>query len=111
MKTQAFRDLCLSLPGAKEKVTWGHPTFRVANKIFAAHGPDGLWAGIGTDLPEQAELLSKDPATYRVADYTGRFGWVDVRLASADPETVERMVRNAWRRRAPKRLRDAEPRR
>ena len=65
-------------------------------------------AGIGTDLAEQAELLAKDPATYRVADYTDRYGWVDVRLASADPAIVERMVRNAWRRRAPKRLRAEE---
>lgn len=87
MKTQAFRDLCLSLPGAREKITWGHPTFRIANKIFAAHGPDGVSAGIGTDLAEQAELLGLDPATYRVADFTGRYGWVDVRLASAEEST------------------------
>ena len=30
-----LRELALGLPGAEERETWGHPTFRVRDKIFA----------------------------------------------------------------------------
>ena len=36
MTIDQLRDLCLSFPGATEKITWGNDlTFRVKEKIFA----------------------------------------------------------------------------
>ena len=35
-----FRALVLSLPEATEKEAWGHPTFRVRNKMFATAATD-----------------------------------------------------------------------
>ena len=35
-----LRKLCLELPGTRETLTWGHPNFRVGDKIFASYGDD-----------------------------------------------------------------------
>ncbi|MGZ6300004.1 MAG: hypothetical protein ACXWMN_05890 [Candidatus Limnocylindria bacterium] len=35
MKFEHFRRLCLALPEAEERETWGEATFRVKDKIFA----------------------------------------------------------------------------
>jgi len=43
-----LRELALGLPGAQERETWGHPTFRVRDKIFASmyEGDDGVVATV-----------------------------------------------------------------
>jgi hypothetical protein len=99
-----FRSWALALPEAVEKETWGHPTFRVRDKMFGSMAEDGSTAGLKTSPAEQAELIAMDPDTYSVAHYTGRFGWVTIVLARADPDDVHPLVIEAWRRTAPKRL-------
>ena len=39
-----LRAICLALPEAAERETWGHATFRVRDKIFAMAG-DGQGGG------------------------------------------------------------------
>src|SRR5215216_905289 len=75
-----LRQAALSLPEAVERETWGHPTFRVRNKMFAA------------------------PETFGVPAYVGRHGWVSIQLATADPAEVRELLTEAWRQTAPKRL-------
>ena len=99
-----FRAWALALPEAVEKETWGHPTFRVRDKMFATMAEDGSTASMKATLVEQAELIATDPETYAKAHYTGRYGWVTVQLAGADAEDVHPLVIDAWRRTAPKRL-------
>ncbi|MEA2629235.1 MAG: hypothetical protein QOJ10_1695 [Chloroflexota bacterium] len=45
-----------------------------------------------------------DPDTFAVAAYTGKYGWVRVRLAGVPLQLAERLIENAWRRTAPRRL-------
>jgi hypothetical protein len=45
-----------------------------------------------------------DPDTFAVAAYTGKYGWVRVRLAGVPLELAERLIKNAWRRTAPRHL-------
>jgi predicted DNA-binding protein (MmcQ/YjbR family) len=73
---ERLRALCLSLPGTSEKASWGHPNFRVAEKIFASYGEyDGrLSVGFKTTKEHQAELV-RDPR-FIVAPYVGKHGWV-----------------------------------
>ena len=52
----------------------------------------------------QAALLATDPETYAPAAYTGRFGWVTVRLSSVYPADLHDLIVEAWRQTAPKRL-------
>jgi hypothetical protein len=99
-----FRGWALGLPEAAEQETWGHPTFRVRAKMFATLAEDGRTASVKATLEDQAELVATFPQTYSPAHYVGRYGWVSVVLADADPEDLGPLVVDAWRRTAPKRL-------
>lgn len=98
------RRLLMSLPEVEERETWGHPTFRVRDKIFATLAPDGSDGSVRTSKQEQAMLLASDPETFKVADYVGRHGWVTVDLSRVDPELLRGLIVDAWRRTAPKRV-------
>ena len=52
----------------------------------------------------QAELIDLDPATFAKSAYVGRFGWITVQLDRVDPALLTSLIREAWRRSAPKRL-------
>jgi hypothetical protein len=99
-----LRRAALSLPEAEERETWGHPTFRVRDKMFATLSDDGRSAGVKTTKEEQAALVAAAPETFGVPAYVGRHGWVSVELATADPAGVRELVTEAWRQTAPKRL-------
>ena len=99
-----LRKLCLALPEATEKIAWGEPTFRVRDKIFAMGGPDGMHVSIKASIDRQADLIALDAETFVPAAYVGRFGWVTVDLARVDEPLLEDLLRDAWRRTAPKKL-------
>ncbi len=104
MTPDQVREFALSLPEAVELETWGHPTFRVHDRIFASTSTDGRVAIIKASKADLAELMAADPDTYDPADYFGRFGWIRAQLASADPDEIRELVAEGWRRAAPKRL-------
>lgn len=95
----------MDLPEVEEKLTWETDvTFRVRDKIFVigADGSDGI--SLKASLDQQADLLDFDPETFARAPYVGRYGWVSVRLERVDRALLERLLRDAWRATAPKRL-------
>ena len=99
------RRIALALPEAEERVTWETDiTFRVRDRIFAigSEGADRVSIKAGPET--QAELVEMDPATFAPSAYTGRFGWVTADLARIDEALLESLLRDAWRRTAPKRL-------
>jgi hypothetical protein len=118
MKFAEIRALCMALPEAEERETWGEVTFRVRDKIFVMGSPDGEAVSVKASLDDhlrgphevedfvgiKAGLVEMDPEIFSVSAYTGRFGWVNVQLAAVDAELARRLVVNAWRRSAPKRL-------
>ena len=99
-----FRRLCLSLPEAEEVETWGEATFRVRSRIFAMGSDGGDYVSVKASLDDQAGLVEMDPKTFSPSAYTGRFGWVRVRLAGIGAELAARVVTNAWKRTAPRRV-------
>jgi hypothetical protein len=99
-----LRQAALSLPGAQERETWGHPTFRVRDKMFATLADDGSQATVKATRQEQAALVAAAPGTFGVPAYVGRHGWVSIQLATADPVEVRELLAEAWRQTAPKRL-------
>ncbi|HKB17777.1 MAG TPA: MmcQ/YjbR family DNA-binding protein [Candidatus Dormibacteraeota bacterium] len=114
MKYEQFRRICLTLPEAEEVETWGEATFRVRGRIFAMGAPEGRSVSVKATLDDQAGLVAMDPRTFSVSAYTGRFGWVTVRLAGLAPQLGERLLKNAWERTAPRvtpRPRRGDPRR
>jgi hypothetical protein len=96
--------MALALPQAVERETWGHPTFRVRDKLFASMSPEGDVGGVKATLSEQAALVGRDPATFSVPAYVGRHGWVSIRLAGIDADELRELTVEAWRSTAPKRL-------
>ena len=104
MTFNQLRRLCLALPAVEERETWGDTTFRVRNKIFLIGSPEGEAVSMKASLDDQSGLIEMDPDTFSIAAYTGRYGWVRVRLAGLSPQLAQRLITNAWRRTAPKRL-------
>jgi hypothetical protein len=99
------RRIAMALPEAEEVLTWETDvTFRVRHKIFAIGGEGADRVSIKASLEMQAELIDRDPETFASSAYVGRFGWVTVDLGRVDPELLASLLRDAWRRTAPKRL-------
>jgi hypothetical protein len=99
------RRIALALPEAEERLTWETDiTFRVRDKIFAIGGEGADRVSIKAGLETQAELIELDPATFAKSAYVGRFGWITVDLDRVDPGLLTSLLREAWRRSAPKRL-------
>jgi hypothetical protein len=103
---EQVRDWVLALPGGREVMveSWGHPTLRVGDRMFATGAADSPTITVKASTEDQAELIASAPETYSVAAYLGRYGWVRVELANADPDVLRQVVVDAWRRTAPKRL-------
>jgi hypothetical protein len=99
-----FRAIALSLPQAEERETWGHPTFRVRNKMFAAMASDGTSASLKATKEAQAALVGSEPEVFSIPAYVGHHGWVGVALAGVDPEELRELITEAWLMTAPKRL-------
>jgi predicted DNA-binding protein (MmcQ/YjbR family) len=102
-----LRAICLALPEAEERETWGAPTFRVRDRIFAMERHDDGRPSLWCKAPpgSQAVLVGADPERFFVPPYVGPKGWVGMRLdGGADWEEVVGLVRRSYRLVAPKRL-------
>ncbi|WP_246854469.1 MmcQ/YjbR family DNA-binding protein [Naasia sp. SYSU D00057] len=106
------RRICLTLPEARETISFGRPWFRVTT-AFAIYGG-------GTSGPEKRDLpasilflpeentrraLDQDPRLY-VPGYLGPKGWrgLDFRAAPVDWQEVAELVDESYRNTAPRRL-------
>ncbi|KJK56938.1 MmcQ/YjbR family DNA-binding protein [Saccharothrix sp. ST-888] len=100
-----FLTMGLALPHTTERLTWEtQVTLRVGEKIFAMGDPDAGSVCVKASKEDQVELLAADPATYAVAPYVGRHGWVLVSLATVASDELRDLMTEAWRSTAPKRL-------
>jgi hypothetical protein len=104
MTGDEVRRVALSFPEAVEKETWGHPTFRVRDKMFAAMDEAGTSMSVKAAREAQAALVGSEPETFFVPSYVGQHGWVGVRLERVDPEEMGELIEDAWRVTAPKRV-------
>lgn len=109
-RLQRIRRICLGLPEASEKETWGDPTWRVRDRIFAMQkgnfegGRPSLWLKAAEG--EQAALVGSGPDRFFVPPYVGHKGWVGVYLDGrrVDWEELGELVEESYRLIAPKRL-------
>jgi predicted DNA-binding protein (MmcQ/YjbR family) len=96
------RKICLSFPGAYEKVAWSAPTFRVGERQFAMWVDDhhGVgFAGVWLKAPPgaQAELVASDPDRFYVPPYVGKGGWVGVKTdAKTDWDLLAGLLAEAY---------------
>jgi hypothetical protein len=107
-----LRKLCLALPDAHEVEAWGEPTFRVRNKMFATfaspsthhgNGRPSVWCKAAPG--NQGLMVAAAPARFFVPPYVGPKGWIGVYLdGEVDWPELAELLRDSWRRTAPKRL-------
>jgi hypothetical protein len=110
VKAADFRRIALSLPEAIEGSHFGNPDFRVGGKIFATLSLEKEGYGVLLLAPdEQAGMVADAPETFSpVPGGWGRKGSTRVHLAKVKPDILEAVLRSAWRRRAPKKLLQAQ---
>jgi hypothetical protein len=106
LTAEDVRAIALSLPETTEKTTWGMPTFRVRNKIFATVAEDDATIGMKCPMEERAELIEAEPEKFFIKDgHDDNFAFIRVRLAAVeDKDELRAMLTDAWRLTAPKRL-------
>jgi predicted DNA-binding protein (MmcQ/YjbR family) len=103
----AVRDVCLRFPEAAEHTTWGHPTFRVRNKIFATFGvseeePPRHTMAMKAAPGEQQMLLAVG-APFFTPKYVGSKGWIGIVVdGDTDWEEIGELVEESYRVVAPK---------
>lgn len=96
------------LPGVEESTSYRTPALKVAGKTFArlrTEAEGGLVLMCGLDEKE-ALLASGDPAFYTTAHYDG-YGAILVDLDAVDLDHLRELVEEAWRVKAPTRLRES----
>ncbi|UJW36474.1 MmcQ/YjbR family DNA-binding protein [Saccharothrix sp. AJ9571] len=94
------------LPEVEESTSYRTPALKVAGKSFArlrTEAEGGLVLMCGLDEKE-ALLASGDPAFYTTPHYDG-YGAILVDLAKVDGEQLAELIEEAWRTKAPARLR------
>jgi hypothetical protein len=101
-----LKDWVLALPGTSEVYVerWAEHTLRCRDKVIVIGDPTSTFASVKASVEDQAELLASAPGTYEKAAYVGRYGWVRVNLKKAGVKELRRVVEDAWRRTAPKRV-------
>lgn len=96
-----LRRICLSIPGAIEKLSHGEPTFFTPKRVFAMfannHHDDGhvaAWLPAGPGV--QRALIDEAPDIYYRPPYVGSSGWIGVELGRVDDQQLGALVREGF---------------
>ena len=103
----AIRDIAMGFPEATEKETWGHPTFRVRDRIFCSYGEgeDGRAQVTMKAAPGEQESLLAEGEPFFLPKYVGVKGWIGVHVgADTDWNEIAELVADSYREIAPKKL-------
>lgn len=110
-RLRRLREICLSVPEAREKETWGDPTWRVRDRIFAMQkgnyegGRPSLW--LKAPKGAQRELVESRAERFFVPGYVGHKGWIGIYLDGPriDWAEIGALVAESFRLIAPKGIR------
>jgi hypothetical protein len=106
------RDMALALPGVEESTSYGTASLKLGKKMLARLKEDGETLVLKVGFDEREMLMEAEPAVFFITDHYRGYPNVLVRLAKVHPPTLRRLLEQAWREAAPKRLlRDFETRR
>jgi hypothetical protein len=94
----------LSLPEVTEQPHFDYVSFRVRSKIFATVPPDGQHVNVFVGEEQRELALALHAAFVEKLWWGGKVVGLRVKLAEADPELVDELMRQAWTRKAPKSL-------
>ncbi|HEV7382087.1 MAG TPA: MmcQ/YjbR family DNA-binding protein [Dyadobacter sp.] len=98
-----IRQTALALPGVKEKLCFDTPAFYVSDKLFARFKEDGETLVLNST--ERDKWINEDPETFFITAHYERSKYLLVALANIQPGLLQKLLSDAWRNRAPVRLR------
>ena len=96
--------LALKLPGVTEGTSYGTPALHVRKKFLARLKEDGESIAIKIDFADRDVLLELDPAAFYLTDHYRPYPAMLVRLKTVRLDLLPRLLEQAWRLQAPKRL-------
>jgi predicted DNA-binding protein (MmcQ/YjbR family) len=92
-----LRKICMVLPGATEVEAWGHPTFRIKNKIFCVFGGYDDDPNITLKVGKPSLGIFLEDPRYWKASHIGNQGWISMSAkAGLNWEEVEELVRGSY---------------
>ena len=103
MDVKRVRKSAMALPEVAEQEHFGNPSFRVRGKIFATV-PDERHVNVMIDPFDVDAAIRAAPESSEELFWGKELRGVRVELAKASPRMVEQLLREAWKRKAPKRL-------
>ena len=98
------RRLALSLPETTEQPHFDYTSFRVRGKIFATAPPGTQRLHVFLDEEQRELALALHPTCVEKLLWGGKVVGLRVDLAKAGGRVVDGLVRQAWSRKAPKKL-------
>jgi hypothetical protein len=104
LKLAQLRRLALSLPEAAEQPHFEYTSFRVRGRIFATAPPAAHHAHIFLGEVEREAALALYPDCVEKLFWGKKVAGIRVDLARANPAAIETLLRQAWQRKAPKKL-------
>ena len=104
MKIPQVRQYALALPEATEEPHFDYSSFRVRGKIFITVSPDEKHIHVFVGESDREMALALHPAFLEKLVWGGKVRGLRVLLSKASPAVVNRLVREAWAHKAPKRL-------
>ncbi len=95
-----LRAVCAALPDAHETVAFGHPTFRVKERMFAVLEEYRGELTVAVKVGKAMQSVFLKDARFLRTPYLGQHGWVSLRLnaggAATDWDEVASLVRGSY---------------
>lgn len=107
VKLAEARKFALSLPEANEQPHFQYSSFRVKGKIFATVPTDKNHLNVFVDDERRELAMSMFPDAYEKLWWGKKVVGVTVLLSAADASDVQDLLHSAWKRKAPKRVVEA----
>ena len=105
MTLEQVRKYALSLPEATEQPHFAYTSFRIAGKIFATAPPEGTHVHIFVDEAQRASAIATNPDVFEMLHWGAKVVGVRAALKSADQKTINHLLLQSYKRKAPKRSR------
>ena len=100
---ETVRQLALALPGVEEGKSCGTAAFRVGGKFLVRLREEDEIA-IRVEFATREVLMGTDPETFYISEHYLRYPAMLIRLSRVDPDDLRRLLEDAWRSNASKRL-------
>src|SRR3954468_18296225 len=109
LQIERVRRICLSLPGAWEKISPGEPTWFAGKKVFAMfsnnhHGDGHVAVTMPAAIGIQEMLIKKSPKKFYSPPYVGCRGWIGIEVNRVSDKELTLHLKEAWQLIAPKKL-------